>query len=105
VGVGVVVHAADALSLRVALLLQIAQAFGVIALDALRRHRHVAPARQGLDNHEEVGGAVPLVLVVPALEVPRSGRQARAHVRVQDDRFLVEADGGVALVEGQGVER
>jgi hypothetical protein len=82
VGVEVVLHQADTLGVGIALLDEIAQALGVVLLGAVLRYRHMALARQRLDHDKEVGGAVPLVLVVPALDVAGSEREARTHIRV-----------------------
>ncbi|HEV2457611.1 MAG TPA: hypothetical protein VGS80_04540, partial [Ktedonobacterales bacterium] len=105
VGVQVVLHQIDALGIGVALLDQVAQALGVVLLGPVLGHRHMPPAGQRLDHHEEVGGPVPLILVVAPLHVPRSQRQRRPYVGMQHDRLLVEADGGVARVVGHRVER
>jgi len=67
VGVEVVLHDADALGLGVALLDQIAQHLGVVPLGAPLSDADVAPPGERLDQHEEVGGTVPLVLVVATL--------------------------------------
>lgn len=63
-------HQIDALGFRVPLFDEIAQTFGVVALGAVLRHRHMAPARKWLDHHKEVSGAMPLVLIVSPLRVP-----------------------------------
>jgi hypothetical protein len=64
---------------------------GMVLLGALLGHRHMPPAGQGLDHGKQVGGAMPVVLVVPPLDVPRDRRQARAHLPTEYDRFLAEA--------------
>jgi hypothetical protein len=96
VGVEVVLHHADAFCVWVALLHQIAQHFGVVPLGAMFGDRDMAPTGKRLDQDEEVGRAVPcravpLVLVVPTLDVAGSRRQGGAHIRMQHDRFLVES--------------
>jgi hypothetical protein len=65
----------------------------------------MAPSGEWLNHDEEVGGAMPLILVVPPLDLTGSQRQTRADVGMQLHWFLVEADGGVACVVGLLIER
>ncbi len=70
VGVEVVLHHADALGVWIALLDQVAQHLGVVLFSAVVSDRHMAPAGERFNHDEQVGGTVPLVLVVPTLDVP-----------------------------------
>jgi hypothetical protein len=82
VGVEIVLHHTDAFGVRVAFLDQIAQDLGVVALGSVFRHRHMTPTCERLDHDEQVGGAVPLVLIVSPLHLTRSWGQTRTHVRM-----------------------
>src|SRR5215467_6746047 len=103
-GVEVVLYQVDAFGVLVALLDEIAETLGIVMLGAMLRHRHMAPARKGLDHDKEVGGAVPFILIVPPLHVSGRWRQVLPHLGMEHDRFLVEADRRVALVVRHLVE-
>src|SRR5215218_4825503 len=67
-------------------------------------HLHTPPAREGLESHEEVGHAPPLVLVVAALGTARSETQRLVDLGEELAGTFVEAHHGALLVVGLLVE-
>jgi hypothetical protein len=50
------------------------------------------------DHHEEIACATPFVLVIHTLRPTRRHRNRRLHIRVQHDRLLIQADGGIPWI-------
>jgi hypothetical protein len=73
-GVQIVDHQAHILGIGVAFLNEVAEAFGEVLAGASLGHRHMPPARERLDHHEQVGRALAHVFIVPPLDGSRLRR-------------------------------
>ena len=103
VGVQVVQDQANHRDLRVSLVHQPAHLVGEVLGGAPLRHCHVAPARPGLAEQEQVAGALPPVLVVLPLRPPRLGGNRFPDVGQQLGGTLVETDHRPLRIVGFGI--
>src|ERR671918_477477 len=78
VGVQVVHDQHDLLGLRVLLIDHLAEQMGEVHRRAPLRHLHPPLPRQRLEDHEQIGRALALVLVIDALRLPRRHRDGQA---------------------------
>jgi hypothetical protein len=102
---GQVVHDhADFLGLREVEIDQVLHALGEVLCGASVRHFHPSPGMVGVEEDEQVGGSVALVLTVEALELAGLGRNGFSHLADELGGAFVEADDGTAWVRRLGVE-
>src|SRR5215210_992197 len=92
VGGEVVAYQPDLLGVRVGLLRQAAHRLGELPTAPPLAHLRLPPARERLEDHQHVGGAAPLVLVVAALGQACRHGQRLADLGQQLAGALVEAD-------------
>ncbi len=77
VRVQIVLHQHDHLGIRVHLVRELAEAFGIILPRPSIRHLYVSLPGQWLEDHEQIRHAVANVLVVVTSDLPWSGRHGR----------------------------
>lgn len=89
-GVQVVDDQPHILGIWVAVLNEVAEAVGEVQAGAPLGHRHMSLSSKRLDQHdqhEQIGCALPHVVIVPPPHGPGLRRQRSAHVSVQDHWF------------------
>ncbi len=92
VGVQVVWHDPNALSVRVVKVDQVFQTVGIIDLGSPIGHVDMAPTLQWLEEHEEIAGAMPFVFVIIAGRFARSHGQRHSRFTDQLHRQFVSAE-------------
>jgi hypothetical protein len=64
----------------------------------------LAPGPMDIEEDEQIGGSVALVLAIVALKLTRLGRDRRPHLADELDRALVEADHWAVRIRRFGIE-
>jgi len=77
---------------------QVSHALGEVGGGPPIGHLHPAPGLVGIEEDEEVGGSVALVLTVEALDLAWFGGDGLSHFADELDRAFVEADDGAAWI-------
>ena len=102
-GIQVVQDDDNRLCLREKIIDQVAHTLSKVDLRATVRDSNVPPTEQGLEEQEEIGGAIPLVLVVKAFRLARLAWQWLARLGNELHDFLVKADLRALRIVSSGV--
>ena len=100
----VVENDSDPLGLGIMDVDEVSHAGGEVRGGAPARDLDVSPGSVGIEEDEEIGGAVALVLAVVALEFARVGGDRGSHLADELGRALVEADDRVLRIGRLGLE-
>jgi len=87
--VQIVLDDANVVRVRIDFIDQPLDAMGIVEFGAMRRHFHMTPSRERLDEEKQVGRAQPLILVIYSLWLSWLHWLWQAYVCFRRDQFFV----------------